>query len=1038
MRHLYVKLLLLVFTSMLFSCSENEPPATQQSFDVELSSTNIELETNKDLLISYQFIEPTDFSINVSVINSSESIVVDIDTDQQTISLQALDVLGSDTITLLFSSEGYELEKDINFTIVAADTSDDPNPGEEPNKTEVTESPYWITFPTDYITIFEEETIKISFRRNYTPNSDIIEYFYINSHNIDGIVDTEASTITIEALGGDEDTYGHISIVTEYQGVRNESSLQVLYLNKNRDLTTTEPPVIALLNPNINIEKSSYVVKSFDVYDPDSDRISYRVLSAPANVKTHVNKAQAGYELTINALDNIDPSDNILTLEVSDAHNTDVFDFNLISSAEPTGEVDNTPSDLFIEKNVILSPLIQFPNGEGEAIKTLAFAYLDSDKDRVEFEMQSSNPNYEFRLSPPFIEVSGADIDGLQHDQLTLVAEDGTYQSRLTFHFYIQDNYLEFYGGNPNTAPLIEVQPQASVLETKTISIPFQSTDFEQHDYEVTLEFDQQLISATLISENEIEVTATSPEQITQTQLIVHLEDVFESVRSQLIDIEIYKNTPPIIEYSAGDINMVEGTLVYKDITFVDPDQSEFIPRFEYDESLLEVSYRNEQVVVKALDVEEDKYSEIVVYITDEFGQQAVATIPLVVRFLDPNNAPPTINFSTAEFEVLPGGTGSGTVTIADPDFDPLSIVHVSTSEYLTYDYTQATGEIDFLVSADSPFNQDYQIVFTVSDGAHVVELPIDIRIATAPEAPILTLAKYPDTVEEESSFLVNFDIVDFNGDEIELSTIGLASDIRVEFYADYIEVFAPEDIFFDTTYQFTLLATDETGYTDSEVISFVATPVNDAPVIELSETVVTLVNDDVYALTYSIVDIDSGSHEVEIPIDDAISDRLTASVFPGINTIYLNGHEKGDVGNFILTVTVKDGEAYSEQDLEVYLTLDNAAPVIRFSGFEELVPWIEMSELSTRTINLSITDPDGDSRSSVNGDVLNISCSTTSNNLIIDTCSLSAIKISTLDVTDTETGVAVTITVTDGFENYPAPDTGQATVQFKVDIQAN
>jgi hypothetical protein len=261
-------------------------------------------------------------------------------------------------------------------------------------------------------------------------------------------------------------------------------------------------------------------------------------------------------------------------------------------------------------------------------------------------------------------------------------------------------------------APLIEIADTAEVLETKTISLPFESADFEQHDYDISLDFDDSLISAEIISDTEISITANAPESETSTTLTITLEDVFESSREQNVDVTIYKNTPPTISFADENINMVEGTLVYKDIEFIDPDQDTFEPIFDYDEALVEVSYRNKQIVVKALDIDEDQYSEIVVSITDEFGQQASYTIPLTVRFLNPDNAPPTITFSETEFEVLPGRSGTNTVTISDPDNDPLSIVHVSSSEYLTYDYTQASGNVEFTVSEDSPFNVDYHHIY--------------------------------------------------------------------------------------------------------------------------------------------------------------------------------------------------------------------------------------------------------------------------------------------------------------------------------------
>ena len=83
--------------------------------------------------------------------------------------------------------------------------------------------------------------------------------------------------MTLIAIDSEEDTYGEITAVTNVNGVLYESKMYVIYYNKNRDLATTEPPVVALLEHEIKIAPYASTVKLFDIYDPDSDRISYRI-----------------------------------------------------------------------------------------------------------------------------------------------------------------------------------------------------------------------------------------------------------------------------------------------------------------------------------------------------------------------------------------------------------------------------------------------------------------------------------------------------------------------------------------------------------------------------------------------------------------------------------------------------------------------------------------------------------------------------------------------------------------------------------------
>jgi hypothetical protein len=648
------KLILFISFFLLSSCSsdDDDSDSSDQTFSVAVSTESFEVEVGEQFEIDLTITKDSDVNVSYQLNELPDSGIVVVNSELTLVIYVANQTLGNGSFEMLFESDTMSVTKTINYIVIAnQDTTTDIDIPTIPAPTGSSDD-YTIRFPSDYLTIFENESITFDIKRNYEQNNNIEETFYFNAYNVTGRVSADKSQITLKALDGNEDTYGEVTAVTNVLGDRHESKMYIIYYNKNRDLTTDEAPLIALLDTDITISPYSSTKKVFDIYDPDSDRISYRILSAPNYIGTHINKTSTGFDLTINTIDDIDATDNELVLEVSDAYNTDIYTFSLVETTTTTDTTElstNTPPEVFIEENIAVSLIKKMDGTETGIVAELAFATSDAEDDNLDVSVSSSNEDYTFRVEAPYIYVSADDLLDLQHEQITITASDEQFDSKLTYHLYISDNYAEFLGGNPNTAPFTDLPTSIDLLEGKTVEIDFTAEDFESHSFELGVYDINGESSASitgtspdtssspitgLFTDLALTIAASSPSIDLTTPVTVWLEDIFESRREHVIDVNIYKNSAPTLILESDDITFDEDEDVDLTLTVDDFDEPNLQPTFTYDTSKLNVMYSNGVLTISSEDLTADYTGGIDIYVVDEFGESDIATISVLVRFI--------------------------------------------------------------------------------------------------------------------------------------------------------------------------------------------------------------------------------------------------------------------------------------------------------------------------------------------------------------------------------------------------------------------
>lgn len=1019
--------------------SDNTNPSTPtvETFSVSFTQESISIESGKSQAVDYTFTREgsNNFDIEVSIASEPSVGTVTLDKNNNRLTYSS-DTAGSGSFSLQFKSASLQINKQLLYNVTAPAVVEP-----EPDKPVIkNDQDFIIYLPSDYITIYEGESITLELKRNYEMHEQIIEEFYFNTDNIRGRVSDDKTKITLTALDSDEDTYGEVTAVTKVNGILHETKMYLIYYNKNRDLDTTKPPVVALLEHEILITPFATTVKSFDVYDPDSDRISYRILSSPTFANTHLMKVADGYELTIQAIGKIDPVNNDLVLQVSDSKNTDIHIFNLIEkTTTATGQKikttsasanNNRPPRLAIEENVTISLIKEFTGNEKGQIAELAFAHSDPDGDTVTLSAKASvNGRYTFNIQPPYLYVSANDISDLQYDQITLIASDGKYESKMTFHFYVKNNFLTFRGGNPNTPPMTDLPKTLKLQEGIKHEIPFNSYDHEKHPFDVGIQPGSSVIQ-NLIRDSKIVLTDANLvfDKLTapiQTSLTVWLEDVFESRREHTITLEVVKNTPPVItlDFVATNevdkapyvIKEVEQTPVQIKVTVTDPDEGNIQPQFEFNSNFISVNYIGNIATINSTDLTADYKGQIKVKATDNAGAVSEQLIDVEYKFRDPKNKFPEIKIEPDTFEVQPGGKGTTIVTITDAENDPLQITSKASSDDITYTYNTVTGKLDFTVSKTAKFEQELLITITASDGRGLSQKNVVVKIPKSPTDPVLTVDFFQNKVPEKVPFNVTFGATDVNNEIITMNTEIPSSDIKVKvvaiqnvagLYRGRLEITPPPNVLSEKTYNFTLIATDASGKTDKKLVSFTVQPVNDPP--QLSFVVldgvkagesgeIILANNTSVNLKYGIKDPDTTGQKIEViypvkkgryknfsAVEQDYTYFIESFVTTADNKIRVNGDSKR--GTYGYVSANKGSSAVNGDTFKDKIKVQVQEPIstgsvsnhgddlevnvtIKFVNNKPVVgsfDLIQLLENRNQTINLAITDGDIANRSAV------------------------------------------------------------------------
>lgn len=1026
----------LLFCLSLSGCGSSDDNNTdgpvQEAFSVTTSSTEFTLDILQSTALSYEVSRQgdTQFPVNVVVSNEPETGSVSINTDTQSIVYSAPEAATSGSFTLNFASATSTQQVTINYTVteLSAPICDSDCP--------VTETPeYIINFPTDYVTVFEDEEITIELKRNYEMSEDVLEEFFFNTSNISGRLSADKSSLIIRASQGEEDTYGEIKAVTRANGVIHESTMYLLYYNKNRDHSSLQTPVVAVANPTITVPQYGSTSINFDIYDGDSDRLSYRIVSAPFWTQSHINRVTAGYDLTVYAVNPVNTEDNQLVLEVSDGHNSSQLTFTIEVTNTDT-PINHRP-ELFIEQNVTVSLLQEMTGLAADETTQFAFAYNELDGEYVDLSFTSSSDLYSFRLAYPYIYVTKNSDDQIQHDQLTISANDGLYRSKLTFHLYTRNNFTEFLGGNENLAPLIDSAEEITVLETKNAVLPFTTSDFEGHQYTTRITFDDNYIQAIQIGNTiSIDALLLEEDEDVVTQLIIWAEDEFGARRERQIDVTVAKNALPVISFDIEQINLVEGFGTEFELTVTDADQGPLEPTFEFNQNLLVVEYDTPTLNIRALEISADFSGELTISATDEFDATTTVNIPVTIGNVDPFNQPPSLTIDQTSIESNPGDTTNLIVTVSDPEGDTLSTTITSNNSLLTYVYNNTTGQLAVTVDASSPWQQEFQLLVVVEEttsfGTRTVEQIITVTVPEQPVPPVITVGSYRSSIdEEEDDFIINFQIFDENGGQVVVTTNNVDPAITINQFDDYLEVTAPDNVLVTTNYSFLLVATDDTNLTSSELIQFAVQPVNDAPAIYLPENNITLENDDPYNLLFTISDPDSSSHTIELrdingnALPAAFTFNSSNIAISGTANVYdarvtLSGASKGTiVNNQQLVLRVYDpasgNNIFVDTTFTASIILVNDAPTVTISGQNTSLVQTQMLENQQQVINLQTNDVDGDSVT-ISNVTSDDEASLTIGN--IDTSNLPqfTIRLDSTEVTS-NTDVTVEIEFTDGFE---------------------
>lgn len=1012
------KSLLLIFVTMfLFACSDsNQTNTINESFTVELDSTELTVEINSTALLNYLLVQETEFEVDVTITSAPSHGTLAVDQSAKQISFMLGDQTGSGQFTLSFSSQTHSTDIVVNY--VASPTSidpdiDDPDPDcsaaeEDCNHAESNLSVVY--FPSDYLTIFEGETVEIEIQRNYTDDDDVNEQFYFNSAVVKGRVSEDNNSLIIEAFIGEEDTYGEIIAVTEQNGIINESTMYLIYYNKNRDLQTTQTPTLAVNNTTINVPMGQSTTLNYDLYDPDSDRIAYRVVKGPKWLTSHVNLTQTGLQITLYPIGLFDIEDNELTLEISDAHNTSQTTFTLTS----TGEISsNEPPLIEIERNVNLSLLVKLQGVETDLIATLAFATSDDLETNLSYSIVGSDSSFSYRIDYPYVYVYSDDVTNLNHEQITIVASDGHYDSKLTYHLYIKNNFVEFLGGHPNSSPLIDVAETIEILETTGVLLPFSVADLEMHSFVVTNDFDDSILQVILENDN-LAITALPNDTDTdiETTLSLIATDEFGAKSSADINVVVKNNTPPQITYS-DNIELVEGGTAEIQVTVLDEEEGALPFTLNYDTNKFAIVVEGSSLFVTALNVLEDYDGVIDITAVDEFSEQTVVSIPAKIRF---TNTSPVITAQYTEVSMLPGETLQMVLTYVDPDADELNLFSTVNNSNLTYSYDPNTQILALAVSETSPYEQEFIFSTSASDGFLTTFLNITVTVPIIPTPPELTVSAYLTNVSEAANLIINYRVFDINGDNIAITiTNPFPNQLTLTEQDGYVEVSVPDNVLVDTLLYFEIAARDDSAnaFVTTETVSLNVMPVNDPPVITLSENNLTLINDEIISLPLNVVDIDNLSLTVEVrtPTSAIIPSQIVVHG-ADINSIRISGASKGSViENAQLVLRVYDDETYTEVPFVVSVILENEPPITNDTGS------VLMLQNSTFTFNITPTDPD----SATDGDVVSVVSVESGDPALLviegdpNNPATNTVTVTSLAVTEA-TDVYVSVTITDGY----------------------
>ena len=330
---------------------------------------------------------------------------------------------------------------------------------------------------------------------------------------------------------------------------------------------------------------------------------------------------------------------------------------------------------------------------------------------------------------------------------------------------------------------------------------------------------------------------------------------------------------------------------------------------------------------------------------------------------------------SFAEFQLIENQTGSWSIDASSNKTDPISYSLSGGPDSSFFSLSGNTlsfaGTANYEAPDDTNKDSVYEVSVTVSSQSVSKTQAIYVRVADAPEAPVISTASIDNVKEnitsvatisasdEDVGSVLTYSLLDSGGakDEklLSINESGVVTFISAPNYE------SPSDFNSDNTVEFTVVVSDG-SLTAQADYSFEIIDVNESPSIATTEisdiaegvsSIATISASDPDAgasLAYSLVDSNGAKDEGLLSIDSSTGAVAFISA-PNFET----PTDVGADNKIEFSVLVSDGSLEVSQDYSFSITNVNEAPTISTSSFS-------IAEGSTAIGTIAASDPDASS----------------------------------------------------------------------------
>ena len=572
---------------------------------------------------------------------------------------------------------------------------------------------------------------------------------------------------------------------------------------------------------------------------------------------------------------------------------------------------------------------------------------------------------------------------------LTITVGDGT-STVLLLKFWSQSHAL-------NDPPVLTVSTSALTLDEDfgTVLIATTRTDIDSNTLTLTVSESTTEVVTVTTSASGVQVSSILNVN-GQTTLTITVGDGRASVSTQVLVTVNAVNDPPVLTVSTTALTVLEdfATTEVLTVTRSDVDSSTLILTVaESTAGIFSVSTSSAGVQVISI---ADANGQTTLTISVSDGTVSASTQVLVT--VNAVNDPPVLIVSTTALTVLEDFATTEVITVTRSDVDS-STLTLTVSESATGVVSLSTSSTGIQVVSIANVNGQTTLTITVGDGTASVSTQVLVTVNAVNDPPILSVSTNTLTLLED---FATTEVLIVTSSDVDSSTLTLTvaesatGVVSVSTSSAGIQVVSIADANGQTT--LTITVSDGITSTSTQV-PVTVTAVNDPPVLTVSSTILTLLEDfattEVLIVTRSDVDGDTLTLTVSESATGVVT--VTTSV-SGVQVASI-----ADVnGQTTLTITVGDGTASVSTQVLVTVNAVNDPPVLTVSTTA-----LTLLEDFVTTEVITVTRSDVDSSTLT----LTVAESTTG----IVSVSTSSTGVQVVCIADANGQTTLTITVGDG-----------------------